>query len=317
MPKVFPPLFPDETTLSSEEIQSLLDSYAAQKKTGLLRLTYALDKRLYFLFKLGVPVNVYLVTPERWEEFSPKNSASWIRSAENASVKTLPLSLEGQRVVKTLIQSQNILETKILKNQEISTKIAEVKSSGEAALLRFRWQNASGAALIHGEESRFVFFSPKAALDEQGDCWAFYEWEEPECALTVFAPDLEEGAWGEYFLRRAFKKICDLSLARFETLAGQGLVESLSRLINLSASRQLVEIYIARGELIENELFASPRQALYNYRRMQAEMFEHFSSVIGSPLYVQTIKEAAAHLPPPEIQTLRKFELLPKGYLND
>jgi hypothetical protein len=118
-------------------------------------------------------------------------------------------------------------------------------------------------------------------------------------------------------LRSAFIQICESSLARFEVLTGHALVDSLVRLVNVAASRQSLEISIALRKLTDNEVFATPQQALYNYRRMLAELFEHFSAVIGPRLYVSTMREIIKKLPAHELKTVHKLELLSKGFFNE
>jgi hypothetical protein len=318
MPTIFSAILPDEIKITAENVQALLDSYRERQKTGVVRLGYAFEKQLYFLFKRGDAINAYLITPEKWEAMSPEHSADWILSAGDAYAKSISLSSLGLLTTKLLIQSGGA-STKVFDSQtQLANHLAAFESGGEAALVRLEWKNAAGLVFFSPLcKPHFSFASQDVLLDESGGYKALCEWNESQCEATVFPPDLSVEAWQEYYLRNSFKSICETSFSRFETLTGRALVDSLARLVNVFTSRQNMEISITARKLTDDEVFSSPSKALYTYRFLMAELFEHFSGVIGPRLYVSTLREVAKNLPRHELEITRNFELLPKGYLNE
>jgi hypothetical protein len=318
VPTIFSAIFPDEIKMPVQNVQVLLDSYRERQKTGVIRLGYASDKQLCLLFKRGEWLNAYLVTLEKWEALSAERGAEWALAAGDAYAKSVPLSTFGLLTAKLLMQSRGASTEVFVRQTQITEHLASFSGRDEAALVHLAWKNAAGVIFFAPRsDPRFSFISQEMILDEAGSYAALCEWREPECAVTVFPPDLSVEAWQEYYLRSAFLSICENSLARFEALTGRALVDSLVRLVNVFTRRQNLEISITSRKLTDNEAFASPPQALYAYRLLLAELFDHFSAVIGPRLYASTLREIMKNLPKHEYEIARNFELLPKGYFYE
>ena len=319
MPAIFNAIFPDDVQNPAGNIQALTDAYRERQQTGVIRLGYAAEKQLEFLFKRGELINSYLVTLETWEALSPQRGIEWMLAAGDAYVKSVPLSSFGVLTTKLLRQSRGASTEVLADQKQLTDRLAQFDGSrGEATLVHLAWKNAAGAIFFTPRrDPYFNFAAENIILDGTGSYEALCEWSEPQCALTVCQPDLTVEAWQEYHLRSAFANICEGSLARFEVLTGRALVDSLVRLVNTFTSRQNLEISITSRKLTDNEVFPSPQAAKYAYRLLLAELFNHFSSVIGSRLYVSTLREIIKELPQQELEVVLAFEMFSKGYFHE
>ncbi len=301
-----------------QNIQALIDSYHELRKSGVIRLGYDSEKQLCFLFKRGELINTYLVTPDKWEPLLPEQSSAWMLSAGDAYVRPLLLSSFGLLMTKLLIQTHSQSDTTSVPQNQLREYLEMIRNKPEATLLHLTWKNAAGAILFAPKaDPYFNFISQNIVLDQTGSYKIFHEWEEPQCALTSYAPDLSVEAWQEYYLRSAFANLCERILIRFETLTGRSLVDSFVQLVSVFASRQNLDISITARKLADHEVFSSPQIATQNYRFLLGEMFQYFSAVIGPRLNTATVQEIVKNMPEQERQIIRTFELLPKGYFNE
>lgn len=301
-----------------QNIQALIDSYHELRKSGVVRLGYDSEKQLCFLFKRGDLINTYLVTPDKWEPLLPGHGLEWMSSAGDAYVKPISLSSFGLLMTKLLIQARSETTEAFVHQNQLREYLETARSKPEPALLHLAWKNAAGAALFAPKNDPHVnFISQNIVLDETGSYKIFHEWEEPQCTVTLYTPDLSIEAWQEYYLRRAFANLCERILIRFEALTGRGLVDSLVELVSVFASRQNLDISITARRLEDHEVFSSPQVATQNYRFLLGEMFQYFSAVIGPRLNASTLQEIIKSLPEQEHHMLRTFQLLPKGYFYE
>jgi hypothetical protein len=315
---IFNAIFPDEIKMPVQNIQALIDSYQERQKTGAIRLGYASEKQLCFLFKRGDMINAYLVTPDKWEALLPGHGMDWMLSAGDAYTKSISLSPFSLLMTKLLIQARSE-KTEILESQkQLAEYLNATSIKSETTLLHLAWNNAAGVILFTPHsDPHFNFISQDITLDEAGGYKILCEWSAPQCAVTSLAPDLSVGAWQEYYLRRAFTDVCERILTRFEILTGRALVDSLVRLAAVFASRQNLDISITARKLVDREVFQSPQEAARNYRLLLGEIFDHFSAVIGPRLYASTLREIIKDLPEQERQILKSFDVFPKGYFYE
>lgn len=315
---IFNTIYSDEIKMPVNSIQVLIDSYHERQKTGVIRLGYALDKQLCFIFKRGDLINTYLSAPNKWEALLPEQGTAWMLSAGDAYTKTVSLSSFGLLMTKLLIQTSSLKTEAFTRQNQLGEYLTTIHSKNETTLLFLAWKNASGAIFFApNADPHFNFISQDIVLDEAGNFKILYGWSEPQCALTVFSPDLSVEAWQEFYLRSAFAQICENILIRFETLTGRALVDSLVRLVAVFATRQNLNISITARKLLDHEVFSSPQNAAQSYRLLLSEMFEHFSAVIGPRLHASTLREIIKNLPEHEHQIIHTFELLPKGYFYE
>ncbi len=308
-------VFPDEIKVPVPSVQILIDSYHVRERTGILRLGYALEKQLCFLFKRGRLLNIYLVTPENWEPLDYDQGMALMSSADDAFAKSVSLSSFGVLMNKLLIESRNGMETELVKSNQLPEYLGRSREKTDVTLLHLAWRNAAGLIFFeHDASLHLQFVSKDIFLDDEGSYEIFREWDDPQCLLTSFSPDPEVGAWREYLLRSAFAKVCENQLNRFEVLAGRALADSLVRLVATSASRQGLDISVTSRKLEDQEVFSSPQEAAKNYGLLLSEIFRHFSAVIGWRLHSEILREIVNKLSQQERQILRDFELLPQGY---
>lgn len=318
MSVLFNTIFPGEIKIPPVHIRQLIDSYHARQRTGLVRLGYSAEKQLYFLFKRGNILNVYLVTPETWEGMTPEQGVDWMASAGEAHAKSVAISSFGLLMTKLLLQSHNRTENMAVKRNDLLEYLERLHEKNDVTLLHLEWTDATGMVFFErNANSHFHFASKDAFLEERGGLKILSEWDEPQCNLTMLSPDLGVEAWQEYYMRRVFTKICEEQLNRFEKLAGRTLVDSLVRLVVVFASHQGLDISITSKKLDDHEVFSSPQAAAQNYNLLLGEIFKHFSAVIGPRLHTGMLKEITKSLPLRERQILHQFELLPQGYLHE
>lgn len=319
MQTVFHTIFPDEIKMPPQSVQDLLNSYRERQKTGVIRLGYASGEQLHLLFKRGELLNSYLFAADRYEALTVERAEEHARSAGDAYAKSVTISPFGLLMGKILMQAPTeTAPQKFYDYARLGEYLGTLGDRSKAALAYLEWSSAAGAIFFAPRaEPRFNFVSQDMVLDERGSYKALCEWKEQECAVTVFAPNLSVEAWQEFYLRSAFEKVCEGSLARFETLTGRALVDSLVRLLNVFTNRQNIDISITARKLTDNEFFSSPAKTLYAYRLLLSELVNHFSGVIGARLCSSTIRLIVKSLPRHEYETARKLELFPKGYFDE
>ncbi len=318
MNTIYSATFLDEIKMPAQNIQALIESYAERQKSGLIRLGYASDKQLYFLYKRGELINTYLVTPEKWEAFTAHQGMEWALAAGDAFTKTFAISAFGLLMAKLLIETHDKKTEALIQQKQIADYLAAANLRPEASLVCLVWKNAAGAIFFApNKDPHYNFISQEIMLDKSGVYKIFYEWDELQCAAASFTPDLTIAAWQEYYLRDAFANVCERILSRFEILTGRALVDSLVRLVAVHTARQNLNITITARKIEDLEVFPSPQDAALKYRLLLAEISNHFSAVIGLRLHASTMREIVKNLPRQDIEIMRSFMLLPKGYFNE
>jgi hypothetical protein len=316
---IFTPIYPDELQISVARIQILINSYRERKRTGIIRLGYPSKKYLQLLFKRGELLNSYFTSAEVRESLAPGQWTQYVESAGDAYTKIIPLSPFGLFVAKLLITSDGIATNDFSQSNQLSEYIASLGKSPDVSVVQLNWDRAMGGILFSGlqNDPHALFLSQVTILDETGTNKISSLLNEPRCTVTTIVPDLSIGAWQEFYLRQSFADICGRMLGRFEAMTGRALVDSLVRLIAVSASRNDLEINISSRKLVDNEIFSSPQDAAQSYRQLLKEMFSHFSAVIGPRLLSFTIQEIVAGFPEHEREVIRAFDLFPEGYFYE
>ncbi|GAB4545923.1 MAG: hypothetical protein Fur002_20530 [Anaerolineales bacterium] len=298
-------------------IQALLDSYQERRRTGVVRLAYALQKQLFFFFKRGKTLNAYLVTPERWELQTLEQSVSWALEAGDAYTQSAALSTFGALMTKLSVEARGETPIKV-ERAALNEYFQNIQAQGQPAFLRLAWQNSAGAAFFAPNSTPHIqFLARDVLIDEPGSLKTFLDWEEDSCMTQLFTPDLTANAWQEYFLRLAFANIFESLMKRFEVLTGRALIDSLARMVSAFAAHQNLNVSVKARKLEDNEFFSTPQESAQKYRFLLVEIFTHFSAVIGPRLHEITVREIVSRLSPFERQVIRQFDLLPKGYVNE
>ncbi len=299
-------------------VQVLLDSCRERQKTGVVRLGYAGEKQLFFIYKRGEMLNAYLVSPEKTEVFQAEQANRWILSAGDAYTMSVSLSSFGLLIAKLLFGSRSQPSEALMSHARLLEFLQNAASRPQTALIHLAWNNAAGSVLFEeNAEPHVIFISKDIVYDEPGSYKILSEWREVQCAVTLFYPDLETPVWQEYFLRSAFARLFQEQISRFETLTGRGMVDSLVRLVEVFALRQNLDISITARKLVDREVFSSPQHAAQTYREILAELFEHFSAVIGPRLHTGAVREIIKTLPEAERKILKMYSILPEGYLYE
>lgn len=301
------------------EIQAMVDSFYERRQTGLIRLAYSPDKNLYLFLKRGGVFSAALFNSGLTQIFPRDQWLEKVHSAGEAYAKAIPLSPLGLLLFGLSLQVRDGRTEEISDPGQVSQYLKSEAGRLEPSLVYLNWQRSSGLVLFPEKNSQpySVFVSEETVRDEAGLSPVFYEAWGPQCIASAFSLDASVDIWKEYQLRRLFAEICNLMLARFRTLAGRALVESLVRVMTSFTSERDLDISISSHKILDCEVFLSSEVAAKYYRLFLAEMFEHCAVVVGPRLLAASLRENIANLPAPDLDLIDAHALLPRGYFYD
>lgn len=315
MPPFFA-IYSDELKISPERIQVLIDTYQNRNRTGLIRLAYSSEKRIYLLFHKGQIVNRYSVQPSSKEEIS--NWQEIISSSGDAYTRVMQLSSFGLQTCKLAIgASEGIQE--MMDAIRLRAALSEGwKNQIDPRVYQLSWNAAEGIIFFpsRSQEEYSIFFSPDRLIDQAGISPTFSMWADPVCRVYFYAFDPSSPVWQEHILRLVYSEICNRSFPRFEEITGRAMVDSLIRSLNLQAITQNIDIGIVSYHVMDREIFSSPQEAGRIYQSLLKQMLENVRKVIGLRLAVSFLKEIWTHLQPAEQEVSRFFNILPAEFLD-
>lgn len=270
------------------------------------------------MFKQGKLLNAYasahkgaqVVSLEGWEEH--------VNEVDGAFTLVAPLSTAGLMVSKLLLTGGGV--TEILKgSSELSEYLGALSSQSQPSAVQLIWNEASAGVFYPGGvlPPYSLYISRYTVLNGPGIESALAHRREANCRVAIHAPDLDQDAWREFYLKKTFQETYQWILTRFENLTGRALADSLSRLLALHAVRQNLQISITDRVLDDQEVFPSPQAAGQAYRQLLSEIFNQFSTVVGPGLLKTTIREILSNLPERERMVARSYELFPGEFQHE
>jgi hypothetical protein len=314
---IFSKVLPDEMKIPFPRVEALIDAYGNNQRTGIIRLAYEGGNCAYFFFKHGMIINVCMVKDSKYEQIPVEEWQTRLRSEGDTFARPTLLSPFGLLIAKILLQTpEDPAGRRKFSPSEFFAYLESLKGSKELSLLDLVWGDSHAAIFFPGntESIHSIYLNAGEFRDDPGIPEVFDSLGQTEVIVTRLKLDPSLDAWQEYVLRRGFADICERTLARFESMAGRALVDSLIRLVVVFASRRGLDISIFSRRLIDREIFSSPSQAAEQYRELLKEMFSHFSVVIGSRLLSSTLREIIASLPAEEQEIIHTYSLIPEGY---
>ncbi len=312
-PAPFHTVYADELKISPSRIQGLTETYRDRKRTGLIRLAYSQDLRIYLLFNKGIIVNNFQILPSSTQILD--DPLSVVADCGEAYARLIPLSPVGLQICKLAIGSKvGSLETMDAVHLRASL------SSGwnhqpDPRLIQLSWNTAEGLIFFSGDaqEDHSIFFSPDRLIDQAGLASTFSMWADPVCKVDSHFLDPASTIWQEFILRRTFSGICVRSFLRVEKITGRAMVDTVIRSMNLQAASQNLGIGIAVDRVMDQEIFPSPQKAAEVYQDLIGMMLNNVRKVVGARLADSLVREVVTELRPEEQEMVQAFNILPEG----
>jgi len=311
----FKKIFPDETEASTSEIRALVGVCQERKQTGVIRL-YIADEHLGYLFiKRGGVVNSQFVSPGVLETVAAKQWDTQINSIGKAYPRFVSLSTLGLQICKLLIQSASGKDETVTQAADIGAYLETQKKNMRPLLVQFEQETSEGVILFSGspQVQHSIFISPDTLHDEAGIAPFISNPGSNHFELSAFDADPSVEAWQEYILRYTFANICEKILSKIQMLTSRSVVDSLNRLITAYASRNNLSIGIVSRKVMDDEFFASPRQAADTYRLLLNELFGRISKIAGPRMLTSIIRGINENLLDWERSVVTDFSLLSSG----
>lgn len=165
-----------------------------------------------------------------------------------------------------------------------------VRESG--SLVQIRWKEAEAFVLIPGSKLASypaLLLSDGEAEEDACAIRSIENWKETDCDLIIYRGGIESEAWLEVHLVILFETLCNYLLAQYGYLTGRVMVTSIAQNLMILAAQKGWDISRRGNVVIDQTIFASPREAAAAYHELLQMALAHMGAVIGSAL-VQSIK---------------------------
>jgi hypothetical protein len=269
-------------------------SIALKKKlTGTAKIAFLTGEVMTLLIKNGNIRQVYYkdehvsrVLPDAWEaaNLSDKQAHLFIRSAP---VRRLLFE-------KIVIESDDAAQEKMsgFKTSALAQLFSTMTDREAGSLVHIQWQGAEAFVLVPGSELALrpaLFLSGDIAEEDVDAISSIENWKETDCDLTIYRGGMESEAWLEAQLDILFESFCIYLLTQYGYLTGRVMITSIIQSMMILAAQKGWELSRYGSTVVNQTIFASPKEAAAAYHELLEMMMAHMGAVIGSGL-VQSVK---------------------------
>jgi hypothetical protein len=283
-----------DSSASVAELREQISLALKQKLTGIAKIAFMTGEEMTLLIRGGNIRQVYYkdehisrALPDAWE--APYLSDKRAR----LTIQSLPI----RRLLFEKIVRENA-ETAKEKRQGFKTSaLAQLFSTmtdcEAGSLVHVRWKSAEAFVLIPGSKLVLrpaLFLGSDVAEEDACALSSIEDWKETDCDLTIYHGGLESEAWLEVQLDVLFESLCNFLLTQYGYLTGRVMITSIVQNLMILASQKGWEVDRSGSAVVDQTIFASPKEAAAAYHELLEMVLAHMGAVIGSAL-VQSIKQ--------------------------
>lgn len=298
---LFPSDFTETHSIDREALPEAIQRFQADMQTGVVKVQAPTWPVHYLLFVRGGLVNVYRCG----EKMDRIGAGDWLQnlneSSPSARLNTLALTPQAVRLVKILVEQDEIPLQALPKETSLQEHIERLMKYPAPALVHITWPGANGLALFPGlgKAARYtLFISPDQVFHSPGSMGVLYGWPEACTSVRLLTSNALTPAWTEYLLHFSFSAMVGHLLERLAEISDRILLSTIIRDINFTTAAHGWNISIATNSIVDQAVFSTPEEAAEVYSRLLELIFHHVDSVVGANMVAVLLRESAMRLSP-------------------
>ena len=305
---------PDDQPASVAELRKQISLALEQRLTGLARIVLVSGEEVSMVISGGGVRQVYFkdglsarVLPNFWlsSHLSDKQA--------RLSVESLP----ARRLLfeKILLESEETAqeEKQGFRTSALAQLFSSLKDCEAGSLVHIRWKEAEAFVLLPGSKLASypaLFISGNLVEEDAEAIRSIENWKEAECDLTIHRGGAGSEAWLEAQLNILFEALCNYLLTQYGYLTGRVMITSIVQNLMILASQKGWEIDRHGNAVVDQSIFASPKEAAAAYHELLEMTLAHMGAVIGSALVQSLIRQGLDSYNPFYLSLVKTYELI-------
>jgi hypothetical protein len=297
------------TKVSTEVVETLIQSQQGRLFTGAMRLSFPVGETFLLTFLDGTKQNVYRYKDDQ-TEVVPQQAWSAMLDHPDASVACIKLSEDALRFVRVAHEAPvSRVERRHHSKQELTDLVPQWAADSQPSILRLQSDTADKLYLIARNSAPIIEELSWTGEDEFFSiCDASFPAQLllPEYRTTRYVSDGKHVIWQEYELRFAFSLLMRMMLNRFSELAGRILTERLAEQLSQHVTSGRIQIKITINGVANHQYFNSMADEIRVYIEILRQFRNDSATAIGVRLAENLVNEVLFKLDGPRQDLLKR-----------
>lgn len=297
---------------------TLQQAFVQEADSGMIEVCYSAGNAVVFLYNIGKLIRIYHLAGLRSITIMTAELKALL-TGDDLDIRTLSLPMQAVRAVSRALDwfPPN---TSLKHNfQSLNRYSAELRTAQFSGLIHVclpdldglqLWVDGipAGSEAIYSTSKGFVDCLPAPSLTDELDTNSGNVW--------VYMPDTEGKTWEFVRLSWAVKSFIQLTVAGYQKLVGQIMVNALNYDLNAAMRTAHWNMRLVGKELVDHHFFPDIDSAQQAYLMLFVHLYHHIVRVVGSNLAQRLLGEAFQQLGQVDQMSLNKYSFNPAVLSN-
>jgi len=306
---------PDDKPVSVAELRKQISHALEQRLTGAAKIVLLSGEEVTMVVSRGGIRQVYDKKDGAVSRVLPNFWLSKQLSDLQAHLSIQSLPARRLLFEKILLESNETSQEKKsgFKTSALAQLFLSMKDCEAGSLIHIRWKTAEAFVLVPGSKLTVcpaLFLSGDIVEEDADAISSIASCKDGDCDLTIYRGSMESQAWLEAHLDILFESLCNYLLTQYGYLTGRVMITSIIQNLMILAAQKGWEIDRRGNAVVDQTIFASPKEAASAYHELLEMALAHMGAVIGTSLVQSITRQGADSYNPFYLSLLKTYELI-------